>query len=315
MEQWLSLSPSSARILKYKIDRTQTAKDCEKLDAFNETPSYDDTVAVVYETARIIPEFRKSSHVRLRSFSEDVALVALSVRSAYLVDAIAVSSRALTALVVKLRQSEKGIFSSRFKQLIQVHDLESEQSFLANAPMLMAISDSLQYQSIVQGEPSVPSDNSLWTRFVVLDVEPHLIQRPPHALFSAVQGVCENWRASQMPSYALPSGLDQQTLVPLAGVLLGYPVAYVPVSASQTAFLPGALLDVYECILVHLQGRRHTLLKFSCPSSVALENPSLAPAALVASITHVFKSRLADLNAGIDLKVLHHTAAFDRVAL
>lgn len=110
---------------------------------------------------------------------------------------------------------------------------------------------------------------------------------------------------------ALPTGLEPSTAIPLAGVLLGYPVAYVP--DTEGAFLAHASLDVYTC-RVRAPGWEHTMLKFSCPTALAAAHPErLAPARIVASLTTRFEPRLKELELGL---IIEHTTEFmDRVAL
>ncbi|KAM6494315.1 hypothetical protein JOM56_010676, partial [Amanita muscaria] len=52
--------------------------------------------------------------------------------------------------------------------------------------------------------------------------------------------------------------------VPIAAVLIEYPLAYVP-DTTLTSFLHQIPLDVYECT-VRIGSHTHILLKFSCPA-------------------------------------------------
>ncbi|KAI6042676.1 hypothetical protein EDC04DRAFT_911132 [Pisolithus marmoratus] len=121
-------------------------------------------------------------------------------------------------------------------------------------------------------------------------------------------------------SYSLPGDLTQELLVPLAGILLDYPVAYVPVSAHQSTFLAGEPLDVYEVAfnspsagLSSLQGGRFVFIKFSCPRRVAEKDSILSPACLLLLLEHKFERRLESIGASVSVR--HYTETLDRVAL
>lgn len=116
--------------------------------------------------------------------------------------------------------------------------------------------------------------------------------------------------------------------VPLAAVLLEYPIAYVPAHADQTVFLAGVELDVYDCVLSFSQapdGRdtggdhngpyEHRLLKFSCPSRLAEEAPNLLPTRLIESMLARFEPRLDAAGCQCSLAVRHATETHDRVSL
>jgi hypothetical protein len=119
----------------------------------------------------------------------------------------------------------------------------------------------------------------------------------------------------------------QVALVPLAGVLLEYPVAYV-VPPEATAYLSQVLLDVYECAFHFDQSgitsieRQHTLLKYSCPNVLGSAETSLHPDTIVELLRTHFEARLNqawEQHAPNDpvprLSVHHTTVTLDRVAL
>ncbi|KAG2033720.1 hypothetical protein BDR03DRAFT_653853 [Suillus americanus] len=123
-------------------------------------------------------------------------------------------------------------------------------------------------------------------------------------------------------SFSFVDGLTQDNLVPLAATLIGYPVAYVPISADQTSFLSGQPLDVYEAIVVpatsrasSLQGsnQSHTLLKFSCPCLLAETNHELSPERVIKHLQSQFRESLSSI--GSSLLVHHYVEVMDRVAL
>ena len=118
-------------------------------------------------------------------------------------------------------------------------------------------------------------------------------------------------------SFSLPDSLTQVVLVPLAAVLIDYPVAYIPVSPSQTAFLGAEPLDIYQVAFPFgspsTNTRDFTFLKFSCPRKLADTCPRLSHTHLVQRLEDIFTPRLDKLGAGIILR--HHTETLDRVAL
>jgi hypothetical protein len=123
-------------------------------------------------------------------------------------------------------------------------------------------------------------------------------------------------------SFAFVDGLTQENLVPLAATLIGYPVAYVPISADQTSFLSGQPLDVYEATIVpatscasslQSSNQSHTLLKFSCPRLLAETNCELFPERVTKRLQLQFRERLSSI--GSSLLVHHHVEVMDRVAL
>lgn len=113
--------------------------------------------------------------------------------------------------------------------------------------------------------------------------------------------------------------LNQETMIPLAAVLLEYPVAYVPSSPDQTVFLSGETLDVYECLLIHSPNETSlppiTLLKFSCPAAICLETEALSSQKLVEMMEERFSPRIKKVDHHLTLEIRVSAEKFDRVAL
>ena len=107
-------------------------------------------------------------------------------------------------------------------------------------------------------------------------------------------------------------------LVPLAAILLEYPLAYVPISSDQTSFLAGVPLDVYECVLTcpsMLKAPEHILMKFSCPSVLAATNLELSVSRLEERLNARFAPRLKQAGLSGTFQIRHSTETLARVAL
>jgi len=115
----------------------------------------------------------------------------------------------------------------------------------------------------------------------------------------------------------LSSDMTQQTAIPLAALLLDYPVAYVPEAIEQSLFLSGGSLDLYEGVL-HFEDsaiQMHSLFKFSCPSLLGhTYTNKLGPSHLLDMLQETFYTRLQDSELKVTLKLLHTTEILDRVA-
>ena len=111
---------------------------------------------------------------------------------------------------------------------------------------------------------------------------------------------------------------DLDVAVPVAAILLEYPVIYVPTSANQSTFLSGEPLHVYECILNNeiqcTLPQGHSLLKFSVPCRVSTIR-RLSPENIENKLKALYETRLKDCGCNLTLTVRHDTKVFDRVAL
>ena len=126
---------------------------------------------------------------------------------------------------------------------------------------------------------------------------------------------------SMPSSISLPEGMPLSNAVPLAAVLLDYEVAYVPpdTQTGPAVFLSGVTVNTYECLLdLLLPGSvHHTILKFSCPSALAILNPTqLGPDEIVRRLTAKFAERLAQIgDVTVSLRVGCGSITLDRLAL
>ena len=120
---------------------------------------------------------------------------------------------------------------------------------------------------------------------------------------------------------SLSDSFTQGVLVPLAAVIIDYPVAYVPAHSAQTSFLDGEPLDIYTISFREITplgstlgvGKEHVLFKFSCPQVLADNHPQLSPGHLIEELKLKFTARLGRI--GMQINAVHHTETLDRVAL
>ncbi|KAL0961112.1 hypothetical protein HGRIS_006089 [Hohenbuehelia grisea] len=286
-----------------------------------------------------IPAFRKTSASGRRVFSTDLALIALGVRTGHLVDAIAPSDlvRAFSQLLEAIRKE-----FSIFNNVLLLHDESAEQVFFVNTPLL-------RQRACLLGITRSLCDNSV--HFLRLADTPILLPDVPDELRALVSVLIaqlpetstdhSNTAAVALPlALALPSvACTPQTLVPLAGIILEYPLAYVPADnpspgTSTQTFLAGEPVDVYRCLLKATGTSHndrdasspsvlpHSLLQFSCPASAGEMHPCLAPERLIACLGAHFTARLegepsdrVDGQGQLMVEVKHTREVFDRLAL
>ncbi|KAF9241112.1 hypothetical protein BU15DRAFT_73591 [Melanogaster broomeanus] len=233
------------------------------------------SVAFVLQEAENVKELRKLPRAKLLQFALDTCLVAYGIRAGYLVDAIWSPdlTRALTALLRALRKE-----SSVFRDVVSWNHSSATQSFIVKIPLL-------------EEKLAALVDDVGQCVFVRLDESLSVSSKPPDAL----QEVLSKMRAAMATSpdilsFSLPEGLTQEILVPLAAVVIDYPVAYVPASSEQTSFLGGDALDIYDVsckgpLSLHSTDpsrleQEHVVLKFSCPHALVSKHPELSPGAL-----------------------------------
>ncbi|KAJ3801562.1 hypothetical protein GGU11DRAFT_674697, partial [Lentinula aff. detonsa] len=239
-----------------------------------------------------------------------------SPRSGCLVDAFLPKDpcRGFSALLYRLKQKSK-----LFRDVVHIYEPCSEQSFLINPLRLL-------------------------TRYPVEDVAnsqltdwpfsfPIFLYTPPEGLFAIVQDLIlqisnPSSTLNQSSTIILPQGLSASLTVPLAAILLEYPVAYCPSATIGSPFLNSVTLDVYEVRLmlndedVDTSSQRkptpspddeerdhRSVLKFSCPSGLGLSHQTIKE-----QLQSCFDHRLANL-LHRDLFVHHTIETLDRVAL
>lgn len=133
-------------------------------------------------------------------------------------------------------------------------------------------------------------------------------------------------------SIVLPQGLSARSAVPLAAILLEYPVAYCPPATVVSPFLSSVVLDVYKvCLKLPWSGeggafpssnQSHSILQFSCPSVLGTGYPELlSPELVVEKLQSFFDSRIRMTDwiqtvAVVPVVIVHHSIeTLDRVAL
>ncbi|KAJ7212085.1 hypothetical protein GGX14DRAFT_447305 [Mycena pura] len=222
---------------------------------------------------------RRISSQKRRRFALDLAFVALACRSAWLIDIVAVQDpeQVFVDLLRILRQSEvHGVFDS----LRYLFESCSQQSFFVNLTRIQ-------------------SESATDVAFILLRQDPILLVCPPPDVIAALSALA----TTNPPALA-------------AGLLLGYPVAYVPdVSSESQPFLARTALDVYTCrVRAPTWGSEHTLLKFSCPASLGPAHPEkLMPGRIIAGLSERYEPRVREL--GLTLIVVHSVETLDRITL
>ncbi|KAJ4482089.1 hypothetical protein J3R30DRAFT_2120786 [Lentinula aciculospora] len=178
--------------------------------------------------------------------------------------------------------------------------------------------------------------------FVSTSSPPEILSSPPEGLFTLLQNLIDqllnpSHTLRETSTIILPQGLSPSLTVPLAAILLEYPVAYCPSMAVVSPFLSSVTLDVYEVRLIFLENegdvtstrreawpsvnneeRQHrSVLKFSCPSSLTHSYAGLSYQSMKERLQSCFEHRLVNVwPGGTPIISVHHTIeSVDRVTL
>ncbi|TFY78947.1 hypothetical protein EWM64_g5068 [Hericium alpestre] len=264
---------------------------------------YIDLARRLFEDLREDPAFRGISAKKTYLFCLDIALVALGVRLGFLLDEFTIPNAVdvFLQLLTRLRQNE-------FLFVIHVYEPSSAQSFFVHVGLL---------ERVVLDFDEEPVDEEEYYHFVLLSNPPVLSPVIPGAVLPLLRSIFEAVTQTPEPSVTIRQEHTQQEIIPLAALLLEYPVAYVPISPEQSIFLPGVQLDVYTC-MVGMPGdgdAPHPLLKFSCPTLIGTQHLQLSPPAMRLRLEQRFEPRTLILGAGHVLTVTHHIETHDRVGL
>lgn len=269
-------------------------------------------------------------------FAVDLALIALSVRTGYLVDAFAIqdtnSDRGWNQLLRDLCQR-----ISMFKDVVHVYDPSSDQSFFLNISLflprargcLSVNEPGFRPTSFIPLSSEAASNSSL-------SVVPEEVLAVLRHLIIQIQLISAEGSVQEAQTITLPPDLPCNVTVPLAGFLLEFPVAFCPISVpgiETRSFLNQVPLRVYRCLLNHedksritrdsdttsQQIHRHLLMQFSIPSDLESTHPeTYSPSAISAHLQETFSSRLEKAFAGRtfpSLTITHSVRTLDRVAL
>ncbi|KAG9077458.1 hypothetical protein FS749_010647, partial [Ceratobasidium sp. UAMH 11750] len=163
----------------------------------------------------------------------------------------------------------------------------TEDTFFVNSRLLARRLD----ESSSQGDPQSIRSVLESTTLILLDEPPTEVQSLPESLYSLLAYLRENLALpSTQPLHMPMSGLPKVILlpsanssphvqVPLAGILLDYPVAYLPpaqpVSQDNHPHLSGHALEVFDiCLQSSQTGDSLELMKFSCPAEFLVPKSS-----------------------------------------
>ncbi|KAF4617287.1 hypothetical protein D9613_006112 [Agrocybe pediades] len=281
---------------------------------------------VVQDHLKSIPQLRQHlSRQKQAAFALDLTLVACAVRTAYLVDLFSPKNpvELFSDLLTRLR-SDKHI-GAHFESVFHVYEPSAEQSFIANRTLI------LQKFRLYHNpeQPSSPINELEGTKatFILLQSPLKILKEPPENVLKLIRTICQvaelSWGTL---SFSLCDD-SAEALVPLAAIMLDYPVAYVP-CMSQNNVLGGRQLDFYEFLLTidapnedWAGEKAHTIMKFSCPAELREEsnpsNPSnhLCPEHLKEAMAHMFQTRLRKIKGSSkQVGVLHSTHALSHVS-
>jgi hypothetical protein len=217
-----------------------------------------------------------------------------------------------------------------FNEIVYLHDYEHNQAFFIHASCALRtaryyvnhepvsatshqgglVSDTLLATFIQLKEHSEPTLVCLspWHSGDAGRIQSPQCSRPSLQLVEVIQDLSRQLSGDQIPvSISLPAELRFTELVPLAALLLEYPVAYVPSSEASPSSLSHRPLDVYECVL-NRGPDEHVLLKFSCPSD-------LTPASLTEVLNMHFITRADCFLPGWNFSVRHSTVVLDAITM
>lgn len=127
-------------------------------------------------------------------------------------------------------------------------------------------------------------------------------------------------------SVILPPTIDMATAVPMAALILDYPIAYIPTATPANPspnFLCGVSVRTYECVLTYQphstapneSRERVSVMRFSCPKDLG-EDKGVSLEAIVSLLHRIFKERVAktgDKSAAFE--IVCDTVTCDRLAL
>ncbi|KAH9891590.1 hypothetical protein C8Q73DRAFT_699932 [Cubamyces lactineus] len=276
---------------------------------------------------RNIVALRHVSREKLREAALDITIVAFGVRTGYLFDAFAIRDRRISLKDVFVEYlTALRAANQQFCDLVIVYEPHAEQLFVVNIHKLRNLVSANEHPRSATGADAQRRASVI---YVLLDGSSAQATEAPLEVQSLIHKVASDFDNEGAPLAISLANVelaqDIGTMVAFAACILDFPVAYVPTSGGNTAYLAGVPLHVYQCVLVVDEDenasqsyglpRRHTAIKFSCPQHVAQTNSGLLPETLV----HNLKTRLEEQlqAAGFPGRVVveHSTETLDRVAL
>ncbi|KAF9450583.1 hypothetical protein P691DRAFT_458876 [Macrolepiota fuliginosa MF-IS2] len=260
--------------------------------------------------------FRRFSKASKETFTYEISLIALSIRTGYLVDVLHIPEH-LAEQTYTLLLKELGTISECFRNVLHLHEPCTNQSFFIHKnKLLQKLEASLS-----------PRSAGPYPVFIHLPEkgEPCVLDSIPLPVLEVFQFNLGPGSTSSSSTLRLPQDLPSTTSIPLAAFVLDYPVAYVPASASQTSFLSGVPLVIYRCYIQprtpppgddNGRGRQHTLLQFSCPGSFA-DDPTglMSLSRTISHLENTFQPLIAQSLPGCIFHVTCERVILDRVAL
>ncbi|KAJ3502891.1 hypothetical protein NLJ89_g8683 [Agrocybe chaxingu] len=213
-------------------------------------------------------------------------------------------------LITSLRASPST--GSRFSTVLHIYEPVSEQSFFVNSILLAQRLEELD---------EFPIFLRLGSPIEVLQKIPDRLNDVLHSL----RGLLHPSNAGIPLSYTLPADIPMDMTVALAGVLLDYAVAYMPIP-SREHVLSGVPLDFYKSTLTwprpnadaingDVRENQWSIMKFSCPAQLAENHPALTPTKIINRIQVMFQKRLSILDdRTLKINTEHTTKTLAHVA-
>lgn len=270
-----------------------------------EIPSFLSVIQEVQAEATKIPGLHQ--YLSKRRFLTDLTIVALSIRTGYLVDLFALSDpvRSFSRLLAALRINTKT--KVIFARVFHLYEPHSEQSFFINAQLLSERIHTLS------GRSEAPPEYPL---FIHLQSSAKVTYEIPQQVLQVLVGLLPLSQSVELPLSFSLSDLTLETVVPLAAILLDYLVAYVPYPPYPNT-LSGVPLDVYECILTisshdSTADWKHSFIKFSCPTTSREDFTQLKSENVILKLAAMFADRLGTTR-GASIRVKHSSETVDRV--
>ncbi|KAF9046596.1 hypothetical protein BJ165DRAFT_1178222 [Panaeolus papilionaceus] len=271
---------------------------------------------------RIQDQLASSVEIRLRlsfhnihMFARNLALVALGVRTGYLLDIFILEKpfETFDKILLALRSSSQT--TDYFSEVIHLHEPVSQQSFFLNT-RLTAASLSRTLLGADHGSDDIA--------FIKLSEPPEIMDGPPDTVLQVCTTLSQ--QLSDLPlstSFSLPENTPATVSVPVAAILLDYPVAYVP-NSTDGGPLSNVSLNFYEAILTWSSEvtptkhnkrdiTQHSVMKFSCPSSLS-EVDHLSPRAITNRLQIMFQERSTANGVDGSIEIIHSTATVPQLS-